>query len=102
MILEKTKTYRRTNDSDEHFAKSIAELFDADEARLLALMGLRDETRPAKWNAEFERIIKATIEQALPLLIEAGLLVPSWWCVSDRLGPFSVVGHVPRIGKGVI
>ena len=100
MILEKTETYRRTNDSDEHFAKSIAELFDADKARLLALMGLRDETRPAKWNAEFEREIKATTEQALPALLDAGLLVPSWLCVTDRLGPLSVVGHIPRISGG--
>tara|TARA_R110000737_G_scaffold283511_1_gene290119 strand:+ start:271 stop:579 length:309 start_codon:yes stop_codon:yes gene_type:complete len=102
MILEKTKTHRRANDNNEHFAKTVSELFDADEARLLALMVKIDETRPAKWNAEFEREIGATPEQALPLLIEAGLLVPSWLCVTDRLGPLSVVGHIPRISGGGI
>ena len=102
MILEKAKTYRRTNDNDEHFAKSIAELFDADEARLLALMGAHDKTHPTEWVAEFEREIGTTMGQALPLLIEAGLLVPSWWCVIDRLGPLSAVGHIPRINGGGI
>tara|TARA_R110002167_G_scaffold188928_1_gene391081 strand:+ start:110 stop:418 length:309 start_codon:yes stop_codon:yes gene_type:complete len=102
MILEKSKTYRRTNDSDEHFAKSIAELFGADESRLLALMGVRDDTQPTEWDVKFGREINATPEQALPVLLDAGLLVPSWWCVTDRLGPLSVVGHIPRISEGGI
>ena len=102
MILEKAKTYRRTNDNDEHYAKTVAELFGADEARLLALMGRIDETHPAEWDAEFDREIGATPEQALPVLIDAGLSVPSWFCVTDRLGPLSVVGHIPRINGGGI
>ena len=99
MILGKTKAYRRTSDNNEHYAKTVAELFGADEAKLLALMGRLEQTHPTEWDAEFEREINATPEQALPVLIDAGLLVPSWWCVTERLGPLSVVGHIPRISE---
>ena len=101
-MIEKLKTYRRANDNVEHFAKTVAELFDADEANLLALMGRLGQAHPTEWNVEFGREINATPEQALPVLIDAGLLVRSWWCVTERLGPLSAVGHIPRISGGGI